>query len=432
MKLQIVNRIFPKGEFSRNTAILVNSTAFGQGLGILTIPLLTRLYSPEDFGVVAIYASSLSILLVLSSMRYEWAIPIAKDDESAAHLLCLCLVILVGFSFFMGLGIWLARDQMVHWGYISPIKPYLWFLLLGFLGAGTYQVLNAWAVRERDFSALAKTKIRQSVSGSVIQIGVGLFKRGPLGLLLGNLLSQAAGVETLTILLWRKKKEVLRKIKTVGLRHVACRYYKFPLFSAGSSLLNTAGLQLMPILLATFYGPTVVGWFALSQQVLGIPKTFIGNAIAQTFWGEASHLIKENPKGLQKLFYELTKRLMILSLLIVLIGMVSPLVFGIVFGGQRWKMAGIYTLYLVPMFITQFVVSTLSHLVVHELQHWQFLWDAGRLLLIVMCLWIGSTRSWAPDRTIIVYSIAMSFMYGALYLLNAYALRLKIRGEIRK
>ncbi|MGQ9645225.1 MAG: lipopolysaccharide biosynthesis protein [Thermodesulfobacteriota bacterium] len=429
MNFPIVSRIFPEGRFSRNTAILVSHTAFGQGLGILMMPLLTRLYNPEDFGVVAIYTSSLSILLVLSSMRYEWAIPIAKDQESATHLLSLCLIILSGFSLIIGFGIWLGQNQIRQWSVISTIRPYLWVLALGFFGAGAYQVLNAWAVRERDFDALAKTKITQSVSGSAVQIGVGLVKGGPLGLLLGSLLSQAAGIETLAFLLWRRHKGVLRKISWAGIRGVASRYYKFPLLSAGSSLLNVAGLQLMPILLATVYGSTVVGWLALSQQVLSIPKTFIGNATAQTFWGEASYLIKEDAKGLQSLFYEVTKRLLTLSLLIILIGVISPAVFGWVFGKQRWEMAGIYALYLIPMFMTQFVASAVSHLIVHELQHWQLLWDAGRLILIGMCIWTGSLLSWSPEGTIILYSLAMSLMYGVLFVMNAYALRLKIRRK---
>lgn len=429
MKLHIVNWIFPQKDFNRNTVILVSSTAFGQGIGILIIPILTRLYSPEDFGVLAIYTSSLSMLLALSSMRYEWAIPIAKDEESVAHLLILCLFILIGFTFLVGFAIWLAQGKIRQWGYLSPIQPYLLLLPIGILGAGIYQILNAWAVRERDFTALAKTKIRQSLTGSVIQLVLGFSKQGPLGLLLGNLLSQTVGSETLAVILWRKNKPILRKIKMAGIRYVAYYYYKFPLFSTGSNFLNMAGLQLMPILLASFYGPNVAGWFALSQQILGIPKTLIGNAVAQTFWGEASYLIKVDPKGLQSLFNYLTKKLMFFCLLILLIGNVSPLVFGWAFGGERWEMAGMYALYLMPMFMIQFVASTVSHLTIHELQLWQFLWDAVRLILIGMCLWIGNSRSWEPDQTILFYSIVMSLMYVALYLMNVYALLLKIRRK---
>jgi O-antigen/teichoic acid export membrane protein len=424
-----LKQILPKGEFGRNTAKLAGSTAFGQGVGILIVPLLSRLYAPEDFGIVAIYISILSIFLVFSSLRYEWAIPIAKDDETAANLLGLSLLILLSFSLFVALGIWVGRDQIINWGYMSPIKPYLWFLFLGLLGAGSYQVLNAWAIRKKNFSTLAKTKVRQSLSGAVLQLGLGLFKTGPFGLLLGNVVSQAAGVETLAVQTLQKDKQALRTIKPTGLQQVAYRYYQFPVFSTGSSLVNTAGLQIMPILLAAFHSPTVVGWFALSQKVIGIPSALIGNAVSQTFWAEAARLINENPSALQKLFYKLTNKLLVLSLLIVTVGIVSPWVFEIVFGGSRWRMAGIYSLYLTPMFATQFVVSTLSHLSVHELQHWQFIWDAGRLALTVICLWVGSMLGWSPGAIIGIYSLLMTGMYGVLYLLNVCALWLRVRGQ---
>lgn len=418
------------GEFGRNATLLASSTAAGQLLSVLAAPLLTRLYTPSDFGVVAVFGSVVALLLVCSSLRLEWAIPLPEDKEIASHIMITSFLVLVMFSLALSALLILHGRPLGEWKYLSAIRPYLWIVPITVFGAGAYQVFAVWAIRTKDFRSLAKTRIRQSIGSTSIQLGLGFFHAGPLGLIFGNLAGWIVGVDTLTRMAWQSEKNLIRTFRMSYIKDVYDRYGKISLFSTGSSLINTAGIHIVPFLLAAFYGPAVAGWFALSQRVIGIPSALVGNAIAQTFWGEAARLIHHNPDELRNLFFRLSKKLLVVSSLIGFIGIISPWVFGFVFGRENWQMAGMYALCLTPMVIVQFIVSPISHLGVHELQRWQFYWDFTRMILSFGCLLIGYSQGFSPQTTIFIFSLVMSLMYIILYGLNINALRARIRvGE---
>ena len=61
MVISRVRALLPAGSFGRGVAVLAGGTAFGQALAIIASPILTRLYGPEDFGVLAVYTSIIGI-----------------------------------------------------------------------------------------------------------------------------------------------------------------------------------------------------------------------------------------------------------------------------------------------------------------------------------------------------------------------------------
>jgi O-antigen/teichoic acid export membrane protein len=85
--------LLPQNAFARGVSVLVGGTAGAQLITVLAAPLLTRLYSPEDFGLVAVCASLLALIGVISSRRYELAIPLPDDDVEEANVAMLSLLL---------------------------------------------------------------------------------------------------------------------------------------------------------------------------------------------------------------------------------------------------------------------------------------------------------------------------------------------------
>ena len=106
-----VNRSTSESSFIKDVIKITSGTALGQAVVVLFSPILTRLYSPGDFGVFAVYASLLGVITVIGSMRYELAIPLPSDDQTAANVLVLALLFTMGVSCFRG---W-------HMGYGRPL-----------------------------------------------------------------------------------------------------------------------------------------------------------------------------------------------------------------------------------------------------------------------------------------------------------------------
>jgi O-antigen/teichoic acid export membrane protein len=415
---RLIRDAFAGSHFARSVAVLAGGTAAGQAIIVLTSPILTRLYTPEDFGVLAVYVSTLSILVVVASLRYELAIPLPGDDEAAANLLILSLTVVLGVGMLSGGAVWLFGDQLLRWTNAPAMESYLWLLPLSLVGAGAYQVLNYWAIRRRAFFHVARTKLYQSVAQVLAQISLGLIKLGPGGLLLGDVAGRAGGSGTLAALAFRRDAEVFKRVSVEGIKRVAVRYRRFPLLSSGSSLLNSAGLQLPAILLAAFYGPQVAGWFALGQRVVGVPAVLVGRAVAQVYIGEAARLARESPAELDRLFSTTARRLLFAGIVpIALLVAGGPLLFELVFG-ENWSEAGSYLRILGAMFLVQFVVVPLSQtLNVLERQDLQLVWDAGRLLLVVGGLVLAYVLDWTAWTAIAIYSISMFAAYAVLYVM---------------
>ncbi|MDY6878145.1 MAG: oligosaccharide flippase family protein [Chloroflexota bacterium] len=423
-------RIMRNKGFAHNVVLLAGSTTLSQGVVMLASPILTRLYTPADFGVLTVYTAILSTLSVVASLRYELAIPLPEDDETAVNLLALSTLIVPTMSLLTGLGVFLLGDQIVHWTNTPALKPYLWLLLPGLLGAGGYQVFNYWAIRKKAFDRIAQTKLSQSLGKVLTQVILGLLELGPVGLLLGNIVGQVSGSGTLAALAYKQNRGALEQINKTRVRWVAQRYRRFPLLSSGSALLNRAGLDLPPLLLAAFYGPQVVGWFGLGRRLIKVPMTLVGRSVAQVYMGESARLAQEAPETLHRLFLKTAQKLLLVGgIPIALLGLSSPWLFALIFG-EIWREAGVYVQLLAVMLVAEFVVvpvsSTLNML---EQQNLQLAWDVGRLVLVVSILWLANTMGGSPVQAVGAYSGGMLIAYLGLFGLCNYALAKVASGQ---
>ncbi|MBF4218060.1 lipopolysaccharide biosynthesis protein, partial [Vibrio anguillarum] len=117
--------------FSKNVLTLMTGTGIAQAIPIAIIPILTRMFSPEDFGLLALYAACVSILGVVATGRYEIAIMLPKDDEDARLLLQLSMLVALFFSLLISIpiSIWnaqiarfLGNEDIAVWLYLVPVS----------------------------------------------------------------------------------------------------------------------------------------------------------------------------------------------------------------------------------------------------------------------------------------------------------------------
>ena len=424
-----VRASLPGGRFARSVTLLAGGTALGQAITVLVSPILTRLYTPEDFGVFGVYASILGIVTVVASLRYEYALPLPEDDETAANILVLCFILLFGMTTLSWFVIYGLGGQIVTWANVPGLKPYLWLIPLGMFGAGTYQILNYWAVRKRDFPRIAQTRLSRGVARAALQVGVGFAHSGPLGLLLGQLAGETAGSTSLGLAAWRKDRAPFKAISLQGIRLAGARYKRFPLFSSWGSLLDALGGNMPQLLFAAFYGPEVAGWFALGQRVIAAPLNIVVDSVAQVYFGEAARLSRSDPKAMRRLFFKLTGRLALVGgLPLVMICALAPWFFAIVFG-PGWGTAGRYVQILGPMFAVRLAVVPVSQtLNILEQQNWFLAWQATWMGLGTGALLAAKAAGGSDIIAVALYSLATTMAYVLLLIISWYALSRIIRS----
>ncbi|WFN37405.1 oligosaccharide flippase family protein [Methanomicrobium antiquum] len=425
-EIPLASRIFSyilKNPLYKGVLVLGSGTAIAQIIGIITMPVITRLYTPDDLGVLAVYSSILAIVGIGATLRYEFAYALPKEDNDAANLFGLCLIILFITTIILGFLLFFGRELLVNFFDMSIIEPYILFLIIGFIGMGLYTTLNYWAIRQRDYKRITYTKVNQGASGSVCKIILGIVSFGPMGLILGHIVSQIAGIGTLARSMWIKDKENLKSISFSGMKSVAKRYKSFPIYNFPASIVNTISLQMPPLALLILYNSEIVGYYALAHMLMVLPGSVISQSMGQAYLGEASKMVREKSPELRSLYVRTLKHLSIIAIpLIGIPALFAPFLVPIIFG-EAWVEAGWYCWPLALFVVMQFIVSPISQMLIFGLNYINLLWDIIRLSSIFGIFYVSYELNFSVILTLILYSVMMTLMYCLLVLFNIYAIK---------
>ena len=407
-------------KFARGVLVLTGGAALGQLLVVVTSPLLTRIYTPDDFGVLAVYSSILGILTTLAAFRYELALPLPEDDDEALNLLALCLCLTVALAGVVAVCVYGFGDSLASLLQAPTLRPYLWLIPIGLLGAGFYQTFNYWGVRQKAFSEIARTKVSQSVGLVVAQVGLGLLQVKPLGLLIGQVVGQTSG--TLTLAKLTDTSDWRSRVSFSGMLSGLKRFRKFPFFAAPTSVMNAVGSNAPSLLLTGLYSVEVAGYYLLANRIVNLPLIMIGSSISTTFHSEAS-ANRKDPQKLKRLFWNLTKTLSAIAVVVaIVVALLAESLFTLVFG-QAWTEAGAYASALAAMLAARFVVNPLSvTLSVVEKQELSVIVQGLILIGSLASLALAHRFGLTPLNAMYAFSLTMFAVYVVIFFILKYAL----------
>lgn len=405
----MLNRLF-KSEFVVNVATLMTGTAIAQAIPIAISPILTRIYTPDDFGVLALFLALTSVAAAIANGRYEQAILLPKEDKEALYIYRLALRISIGFSVFLLLLVVFFGSTVAGWLNNPEIEPWLWLIPISTLLTALYNNFNLYNIRKKEYPNVSKSLVLRSTSLAGSQVLIGLMAAGPVGLIVGQVFSYFTGNSMLYRVVRKDAKKSTNK-SSGRVKEMAVRYKKFPLFSLPSVVLNSISLNSIPILISTIFSVTVLGFFSLAQRILGAPSRVLGTSISQVYYQKASQDFRD--KGTARPIFEKTLvRLTLISLgvFIPLFFIAEPL-FEFVFG-LEWRIAGRYTAIIIPLAATRFVSSGLSP-TVNIVQKQQISLYINACLLISSLLIFGQAHYEQIDfETVLIrYSIVLSLIY---------------------
>ncbi|UPT77635.1 oligosaccharide flippase family protein [Sulfurovum sp. XGS-02] len=356
----MIKKLKPKSEFSRNVVILMTGTTIAQAIPIAISPILTRIYTPEDFGVFALFVAVASIFGSVANGRYELAIMLPRKDEDAINIFALGFIITSFISLFLLFLVILFNDYFTALFNNDEIGLWLYFVPISVLLTGLFNILNYFNNRIKNYKDIANATILKSIVLAITQLSIGFIKQGVSGLVSGQLFSQlVANTKLLTNII--KDKVLVSKISKVKILALAKRYKNFPKYSMWAALANTLSQHLTNILISTFYSISTLGFYSLVQRVLGMPAALIGGSIGQVFFQQATKEKQQTGRAI-KTFNKTVKKLIMIGLpsFGILFFIVEDL-FAFVFG-EEWRIAGEYAQIVIPLFFIRFVVSTVSQL----------------------------------------------------------------------
>ena len=342
----------------RAVGVLVGGTATAHAITALSMPIVTRLYAPTDMSLLAIFASLLQILYVAICLRFDIALSLPESDEEAANVLAAgalsaailssCLMILVLVS---------PLSLYQRFGY-EGFVPYAWMLPPAVFVAGLYSLAQFWFVRRRAFRAIANSRISQSAASAAAQLSLGAAGLGPIGLIVGYILNSGAGLIMLGARFLGTERGLLSAVNLASIRRAWRDHHRFPRYSAAEALANTAAIQFPVVLIAAMAAKPEAGYLTLALYVMQAPMSLIGTAISQVYLAEAPERHRGGTLGVftANILGHLVKAGVGP---IILIGIVSPQAFGVLFGAD-WERAGTLVAWMTPWFVMQFLAVPVS------------------------------------------------------------------------
>jgi lipopolysaccharide exporter len=410
--------------FLKSILTLLTGTTVAQAIPIGISPVLSRIYTPEDFGLLALFLSITSMVGVAVTARYELAIMLPEDDKDAINLLALSILIAATLSsvLFLVVLIW-GKTIAILLGN-EQIYPWLYFVPLSLMLTGIYQAFNYWSNRKQQYQRLAINRVTQSSTTAVVNTSVGLVKNGAFGLIIGNIISQIIATAMLSIKSIKNEKISLSYISFQRMKLQAKRYDQFPKLSVWSALLNNASSQLPIFILSAFFNSTIVGWYSLANRILKIPMSVLGNAISQVFFQTSSKLKSENPNNIKVVTYKVYKIMLVVGIIpMATIFGFGDLIFAFVFG-EAWFNAGVYSRLLSIWLLLVFVSSPLSMMfTIMEREGLLLLFNISIFICRTISLLVGVVFFKDPLITVILFAST-----GAIFWLWHCAYILKIVG----
>ncbi|EJU9688825.1 oligosaccharide flippase family protein [Vibrio cholerae] len=394
--------------FSKNVLTLMTGTGIAQAIPIAIIPILTRMFSPEDFGLLALYAACVSILGVVATGRYEIAIMLPKDDEDARLLLQLSMLVALFFSLLISIPISIWNAQIARFLGNEDIAVWLYLVPVSVLFTGIYQALTYWNNRQKKFINTAVSRVNQSLFQGFVQTSLG-FLQVSGGLIWGQFIGIVSG----SIYLLKKDrsyKSLIKKTKINSIQKQGIKYHKFPTYGVWGALCDAGAVQMPVILLTKFYSNSVTGMFSLTFRVLNMPTSIISSAIAQVLFQKVVEISQTEPEKLNLYIIKMFLLLFVIYLPAVPILFIwGESLFSIIFGNE-WSQAGVYAGYLVIAVAVRFAVSPLSAVLGLEQNiKMGVLWQVLYLCTITVTLYFFSSLS--IEEFLIAFVVHEVFLY---------------------
>lgn len=405
------------GSLAREAGVLVGMAGASQVLLVAASPVLSRLYDPTDFGVLAVFMSLLTIAFVVVALRYDQAIALPQDPARGVAVLGAALAAVVAVSGLSAVLVLAFREPVAELVGEPSLAPWLLLLPVTLLGAGVYQCLVGWAVRQRETGVIGRTRLTQAVAQLGVQLAAGIVAPGPGGLIGGVVVGRAAGSGRLAVGALRRGQLRPRPTRRDVL-HVARRYRRFPLLGAPAALCNATAVELAPIVLAAGFDAATAGLFLLGNRLVGAPLNLVGQSVSQVYSSRFAAALRTRPADVLALFQKTTRLLALLGAVPALVLLAAgPELVALVLG-EQWREAGVYARLLAPMFWAQLAVfpiePSLGLLERQDVQLWR---DLGRLGAVVGAFALAFATDLSARWTVALYGLTMTVAYLVIYLL---------------
>ena len=296
------------------------------GISILTFIVLSRLLTPDAFGLVSL-ATVFTVFIELFLDQGFGAAIVQRSELEPEHLD-------TAFWINIGTGVLMTAGLIAASGFVAAIfdeprlAPVLRWLSIIFILSSLSSTQISILQRKLAFKSLAARSLVATAVGGVVGMTMAFAGFGVWSLVGQDLVSALAGV----IILWGASD--WRPGFNVSLKH-----YK-ELFNFGVSIVGNHALTILirrsdDLLIGYFLGPTLLGFYTIGYQLLLVIirlVTEVTNSVAFPAFSR----IQEQPERMRRAFYNVTQYTSLFAFPVFIgLAVLAPELVPAVFG-EKW------------------------------------------------------------------------------------------------
>jgi len=417
-----------RSKLLRNIVTVVSGTAGAQAITLAFMPVITRIYGPEAYGVLGTFLSVTMMLIPVAALTYPIAIVLPKRDGDARGLVRLALVTALMLAALVALALQLFGERLAAVADISIIQPYLMLIPFVMFCGAALEICQQWLFRTQRFRITASVAVGHSLLFNSIRTVAGLLQSSALVLVCTTALQQALHAAMLGLAMLRAKPHTDNhrgdaEQDSPGMLELARQHSDFPKFRAPVMLINAVSQHLPTLVLAAYFGPAAAGFFALCKQALTMPTNLIGKSVADVYSPRISRAIHDR-EPVAAMLLKATAALGLVGLVpFTLVAVIGPWLFALVFG-EQWHVAGEYARWLA---LAEYVIFVSRPCVVAvpalSLQGRFLLFEMFSTSLRVLSLFGGALLIGNALATVQAFAVASIVIYSSLMVIVLIASR---------
>ena len=272
--------------FARQALTIAGGVATGQAIVIALSPVLARLYTPVEMGILGFYTSFAGMLAVSATGGYEHVVMLPRAHRQAAAMLAFLVLLASTVALALVVPLLLLRSWLADLFGMPELSLWLALLPLSVVFLAWYQGFRFWAMRRGAFGDVARNTVVRLGLGSVLACLFGLWPLTGVpggGLILSAILAEAIGNLLLLRGIWRRDRHLFRGLSSRRLRALARRWRCLAVGIAVSQEIAIL-YQRLPILgIGWLFGPASAGLFVWAMRFATLPSQLIANAIGDVY-----------------------------------------------------------------------------------------------------------------------------------------------------
>ncbi len=387
-------------------------TGFSQLIPFIALPIISRYFSAESFGVLTLFVAVTAVLGGVASGRYEFAISLASSEPASANVAGVSILFSIATGLFT-LVVILAADLSGIFQVQFSIFHYLIPFAVTIVGISN--TIRLGRVRKEKFGSIAIAEVIRSFVTSAAQLMSIVFNPTGLSLVFG----QIAGyiMQILALASFKSLKSAVNAISIKRLYCMAKRYRDFPIFSTWSILANSLASNLIILALPFIYSTQVLGYYGMVIRLLGAPSQVFSKAISVSVYRQA---VTERKKygSAGRIFRYTLVRLTFFSIVIyaVLFILMDTIVYYVL--GPSWMQVTTFAKILTPLFCVRFIAGSLSQISgAFERQKIALIWQICFLVLSSVVVTIAYAAGLSENQLFVLMGASFSCHYLLLILI---------------